>query len=111
MDKYHGKIKTVSDNVKNSLQISSILLKLKENETRINNLVDNEINKLSTDYNDIKKDILKNLNNTAINRKNIELKENIINSHISQIDEIKSSLLTLRIKDNDIEKILMILKK
>ena len=47
---------------------------------------------------------MKNLNNTSINRKDIELKTDIINSHIIQIDEIKSNLDTINNELSDLKK-------
>ena len=66
VDRYWRRIESVENNIENSLQISSILLKLKEYDEKINGIDTNEstissdLEKIGTNENNISSNLKKN---------------------------------------------------
>ena len=92
---YYRKIEKSVNNLKYKMQIAALNLKIRENNDKIDKLLTVDEN-IKNDIKTINKNILKNLNNTSINRKDIDLYDSIINSHISQIDTINNEILDLK---------------
>ena len=86
VDRYWGKIESVENDIKNSIQISSILLKLKEYDEKLSDLtnIGNNENNISSSLGKIdtnKNNIKSNLEKIYLNKNNItSLKNsNIVN--------------------------------
>ena len=118
VDKYYRKIENVENDVENSIQISSILLKLKgydeklsdlskieNNQKSINNnknditnnqkSIDNNKNNIKNNKNDInnnKNDITNNKNDINNNKNNINNNENNINNNKDDINNNKNNI-------------------
>ena len=104
VDSYWRKIESVENNTENSIQISSILLKLKGYDEKLSNLskignnennISNNLVKINTNKNDIN-DIIEaqdviNLNSSS-NASTILQNSSKINNNKLNIDEIKSNL-------------------
>ena len=109
VDRYWGKIESVENDIENSIQISSILLKLKEYDVKLGDLskIGNNENNISSNLaiiNTNKSDISSNLGKIDTNKNNIssnlgKICDNKINisSNLNQINDMKSILPTLEI--------------
>ena len=123
VDRYWRKIEFAENDIENSMQISSILLKLRSYDEKLGDLskIDTNKNNISSDLGKIdtnKNDISSNLGKIDINKNNIssnlEIRntnksdissnlgkinnnENNISSNLNQINDIKSILPTLEI--------------
>ena len=109
VDRYWRKIESVENNIENSMQISSILLKLKEYDEKLGNLskIGNNENNISSNLTKIdnnKNDISSNLGLIHTNKNDISSNLGIINTNkndiscnLNQINDIKSILPTLEI--------------
>ena len=85
VDLYYRKIEDVENDIENAMQISSILLKLKEYDDNSNNISSN-LSKIQN-----------NETNISTNLEKIGDDENNISSNLEKINDIKSSLPTLEI--------------
>ena len=100
---YRKPVDKTVDDVKLKIQIGILTVKITENISKINNLleVDKNIKKDIVDNSDsienMSKNITNNFNRISINEKNIEFKTDTINSNI---DEIKSNLDNLDLSSN-----------
>ena len=99
MNYYRKTVNNVVDNVKLKMQMSAFTLKLSENISKINDLleVDKNIKKDIADNSNkivsINESITNNLNRISINEKSIKFKTDSINSNI---DEMKSTLTNVK---------------
>ena len=99
MNYYRKTVNNTTDDVKLKMQIGALTVKITENITKINNLleVDKNIKKdIVNNSNKIvsmNKSITNNFNRISINEKNIKYQTGVINSNI---DEIKSNLTNVR---------------
>ena len=99
VDKYYRKIESVENEIENSIQISGILLKLKEydddlsknNEKSINNKNDITNNKNDIDNN--KNDIINNKNDITNNQKSINNNKNDITNNQKSIYNNKNDII------------------
>ena len=92
VDRYYRKIEDVENDIENAMQISSILLKLKE--------YDNDLEKIDTNENNISSNLSKinnNETNISTNLEKIDDNETNISSNLEKINDIKSSLPTSEI--------------
>ena len=106
VDQYYRKIEDVEYDIENSMQISSILLKLKgydddlsKIDTNENNILNN-LEKINDNENNISSDlgrISTNEGNISSNLKIINTNKNNIASNLEQITDIKSLLPTSEI--------------
>ena len=101
VNKYYRKISENVDNIKNSIDIASLLIKSQEVDLKIKD-IENDNNEnltlIQTKINDIENintKVTNNYNITQINKKNIDFKTGIINN---QITAINSSLNNLKSK-------------
>ena len=98
VDRYYRKIENVENEIENSIQISGILLKLKEhdddlsknNEKSINNK--NDINNNKNDITNNQKSINNNKNDITNNQKSINNNKNDINHNITDINHNKNDI-------------------
>ena len=109
VDRYYRKIESVENDIENSMQISTILLKLKEYDKKLDDLGkigDNENNissnlgKIGDNENNISSNLSKigyNENNISSNLEKIGDNENNISSNLEKIKDIKSLLPTSEI--------------
>ena len=98
VDRYYREIEDVENDIENAMQISSILLKLKEYDKDLGKIDTNEGN-ISTNSNQIstnKNDILSNLSKIGDNESNISDNLLKINDNDSNIDEIRSNLNNIK---------------
>ena len=99
---YRKTVNNTANDVKLKMQIGTLTVKITENITKINDLleVDKNIEKdivdNSNSIENMNKDISNNFNRISINEKNIKFKTDTINSNI---DEIKSTLTNV---ENDL---------
>ena len=106
VDRYYRKIEDVENDIENAMQISSILLKIKENDKKLGNLSkigDNESN-ISSNLGKIgenKNDIASNLGKIETNENNISLNLDKIDNNKSDIDEINLNLSNIAFKSNN----------
>ena len=87
VDRYYREIEDVKNNTENTMQISSILLKLKG--------YDDDLSKIDTNENNISSNLSKiedNETNISTNLSNIEDNETNISTNLEKIDDIKSIL-------------------
>ena len=99
VDRYYRKIESVENEIENSIQISGILLKLKEydddlsknNEKSINNKNDITNNKNDIDNN--KNDIINNKNDITNNQKSINNNKNDITNNQKSIYNNKNDII------------------
>ena len=106
VDRYWRKIESVENYIENSTQISSILLKLKGYDEKLDNL-----SKIGNNENNILSNLSKignNENNISSNLSKIGNSENNISSNLSKIDtnksnidEIKSNLSNINFNSNN----------
>ena len=112
VDRYYRKIESIENEIENSVQISSILLKLKEYDEKLSDLskIDDNKNDIDDNKNDItnnpknisfnkndinnnKTDIDNNKNNITDNQKTISFNKNNINNNKTDIDTNKNNIL------------------
>ena len=93
VNRYYRKIESVSDNIENSLQTSSLLLKINEHETTLKNYNDrfNNFQRIINGYNC--KIHISNQTTTS-NRNNIS-------SNLTKITENENNILILIIKNEN----------
>ena len=97
--KYYRKISENVDNIKNSIDIASLLIKSQEVDLKIKDIENNNnenlklINSNESRLDNIENDIVNintkvtnNYNISQINKKNIDFKTNIIDNHITAIN-------------------------
>ena len=120
VDRYWRKIESVENDIENSMQISSILLKLKGYDEKLSDLskIGNNENNISsnlgiinTNKSDIssnlgkidtnKSDISSNLGKIHTNKSNISSNLKKINNNKSNIDEISSNLSNIHFNSNN----------
>ena len=92
VDRYYRKIESVENDIENSMQISSILLKLKEYDEKLGDL-----SKIYTNEGDISSNLKKitaNEGDISSNLGIINTNKNNITSNLEQITDIKSLLPT-----------------
>ena len=108
VDKYYRKIESVENEIENSIQISSILLKLKGYDDDLSKIENNEnnitnnTNDITNNKNDIdnnknyidnnKNDIINNKNNITNNQKSINNNKNDINNNQKSIYNNKNDI-------------------
>ena len=118
VDRYWRKIESVENNIENSMQISSILLKLKEYDEKLSDLskIGNNENNISSNIeiiNTNRNDISSNLGIINTNKNNISSNLEIINTNKSDISsnlgkintnksDISSNLGKINTNKNDI---------
>ena len=98
--KYHRKISENVDNIKNSIDIASLLIKSQEVDLKIKD-IENDNNEnltlIQTKINDIENintKVTNNYNITQINKKNIDFKTGIIDNQITAINSTLNNLKT-----------------
>ena len=106
VDRYWRKIEDVENNIENSMQISSILLKLKGYDEKLSDLskIGNNENNFSSNLGKIdtnKNNISSNLGIINTNTNNISSNLGIISNNKSSIDEIKSNLSKIDCNSNN----------
>ena len=97
VDRYYRKIESVENDIKNAMQISSILLKLKGYDNKLGELskIDDNKDDISTNLGKIntnKSNISTNLGKINTNTNNISSNLTKISTNKSDIDEINSNL-------------------
>ena len=104
VDKYYRKIDNVGSNIENSIQISSILLKLKGYDEKLSDLskIENNQKSINNNKNDItnnqksinnnKNDIDNNKNNITNNQKSINNNKNNITNNQKSINNNKNNI-------------------
>ena len=121
VDRYYSKIESVENDIENSMQISSILLKLKQYDEKLGDLSkigDNENNissnlsEIGDNENNISSNLSKigdNENNISSNLSKIEDNENNISSNLSKIGDnennISSNLGKINTNESNIDEI------
>ena len=108
VDKYYRRIIQNIDNVRMKFDISTLLVKSKEHDSKIDtnkeNIAENltlfqtKIDNIENDIEDINTKVTNNYNITQINKKNIDFKTGIIDN---QITAINSTLNDLETKNNN----------
>ena len=98
VNKYYRKISENVDNIKNSIDIASLLIKSQEVDLKIKD-IENDNNEnltlIQTKINDIENintKVTNNYNITQINKKNIDFKTGIINNQITAINSTLNNL-------------------
>ena len=104
VDKYYRKIESVENDIENSIQISSILLKLKGYDEKLSDLskIENNQKSINNNKNDInnnipginnnKNDITNNQKSINNNKNNINNNKNDINNNIISISNNKNNI-------------------
>ena len=92
VDRYYRKIESVENNIENAMQISSILLKLKGYDEKLEGLSKIDINEGNISSNLSK--IGDNESNISSNLSKMGDNENNISSNLSKIDNIKEFLIS-----------------
>ena len=105
--KYYRKISENVDNIKNSIDITSLLIKSQEVDLKIKDIENNnnenltliqtKIDNIENDIENINTKVANNYNISQINKKNIDFKTGIIDNQISAIN---STLNDLKNKNN-----------
>ena len=88
VDAYWRKIESIENDIENSMQISSNLLKLKGYDKK-----SDDLSKIDTNKNNISSNLERidtNKNNIASNLEQIDTNKDNISSNLNQIDDIKS---------------------
>ena len=108
VDKYYRRIIQNVDNIRMKFDISTLLVKSKEHDSKIDtnkeNIAENstlfqtKINNIENDIENINTKVTNNYNITQINKKNIDFKTGIIDN---QITAINSTLNDLETKNNN----------
>ena len=104
VDRYYRKIESVENDIENSMQISSILLKLKEYDNKLSNL-----EKINTNENNISSNLEKindNETNVSSNLSKIDDNKTNISSNLEKINDSKTNISDNLEKINDIKSIL-----
>ena len=119
VDQYWRKIEDVENDIENAMQISSILLKLKGYDNKLDDLSkisDNENNistnseQISTNENDISINsgrIITNKSTISTNSEQISTNENNISSNLKQISTNENDILSNSKKINDVKEFLI----
>ena len=97
VDRYYRKIEDVENDTENAMQISSILLKLKENDKKLGGL-----SKIDTNENNISSNLEKindNKNSISSNLEKINDNKNSISNNLEKINDNENSI------SNNLEKI------
>ena len=107
VNKYYRKISENVDNIKNSIDFASLLIKSQEVDLKIKDIENNNnenlklINSNESRLDNIENDIVNintkvtnNYNISQINKKNIDFKTNIIDNHITAINSTLTDLKT-----------------
>ena len=105
VDRYYRKINEVRNDIENSIQISSILLKLSEYDEKLSDL-----SKIDTNKSDISSNLGKignNENSISSNLTKIGNNENSISSNFKKINNIENDI-TIKIKKDIYEKTFII---
>ena len=112
VDRYWRKIEDVENDIENSMQISSILLKLKENDKKLGDLskignnennISSNLGKIDTNKSDISSNLGKidtNKNDISFNLEKINTNDNIIVEINSNLNNIKNDLSDSKINKN-----------
>ena len=105
VDSYWRKIESVENDIENSMQISSILLKLKGYDEKLSDLskIGNNENNISSNLGIINT----NKNDVSSNLTKIVNDENSISSHLEKINNIESDMI-IKIKKDIYEKTFII---
>ena len=100
VDKYYKRIIQNIDNVRMKFDISALLVKSKEHDSKIetnkNNISENltliqtKIDNIENNIEDINTKVTNNYNITQINKKNIDFKTGIIDNQITALNNLKS---------------------
>ena len=95
VDKYYRKIESVENDIENSIQISSILLKIKGYDEKLSDLskIGNNEKSINNNKNDIdnnKNDITNNIISISNNKNNIDNNKNNINNNSVDITNLLS---------------------
>ena len=106
VDRYWRKIESVENYIENSIQISSILLKLKGYDEKLSDLskIGNNENNISSNLGKIdtnKSDISSNLGKIDTNKSFISSNLKKINNNKSNIDEINENLANIDFNSNN----------
>ena len=106
VDHYWRKIKSVENDIENSMQISSILLKLKGYDEKLSDLskIGNNENNISSNLGKIdtnESDISSNLGKIDTNKSDISSNLEKISDNKSNIDEINSNLSNIDFNSNN----------
>ena len=106
VDRYWRKIESLENDIENSMQISSILLKLKGFDEKLGNLskIGNNENNISSNLSKIgnnENNISSNLSKIGNNENNISSNLSKIDTNKSNIDEIKSNLSNINFNSNN----------
>ena len=103
VDRYWRKIESVENEIENSMQISSILLKLKGYDEILGDLskIGNNENNISSNLSKIGNNISFNLSKIGNNENNISSNLSKIDTNKSNIDEIKSNLNNIDFNSNN----------
>ena len=108
VDRYWRKVESVKEEIENSMQISSILLKLKEYDEKVNDL-----SKIGTNKTDIASNFKKintNKNDISNNLKKIGTNKTNISNNLEKINDIESDM-TIKIKKDIFDKTYIIPNK
>ena len=97
VDKYYRKIESVENEIENSIQISDILLKLKEYDEKLSDLskIGNKEKSINNNKNDITNNVTginNNKNDITNNQKSINNNKNDINNNKNDIDNNKNDV-------------------
>ena len=99
VDRYYRKIEDVENDIENAMQISSILLKLKEYDEKLGDI--SKINDNETNISSNLEKINDNETNISSNLEKINDNETNISSNLEQINDITSNLTKINnIEDN-----------
>ena len=104
VDKYYRRIIQNIDNVRMKFDISTLLVKYKEHDTKIDTnkeniaenstLIQTKIDNIENNIEDINTKATNNYNITQINKKNIDFKTGIIDNQITAINSTLNNLKT-----------------
>ena len=107
VDKYYRRIIQNIDNVRMKFDISALLVKSKEHDSKIDtnkeniaenstliNSNENRLDNIENDIEDINTKVTNNYNITQINKKNIDFKTGIIDNQITAINSTLNDLKT-----------------
>ena len=103
--KYYRKISENVDNIKNSIDIASLLIKSQEVDLKIKDIENNynenlklinsnesRLDNIENDVENINTKVINNYNITQINKKNIDFKTGIIDNQITAINSTLNNL-------------------
>ena len=92
--KYYRKISENVDNIKNSIDIASLLIKSQEIDSKIE-VNESNISSNLSDINDNKTNISNNYNISQINKKKIDFKSTIIDSNLNRLNATTSTFTNI----------------